>query len=158
MKNTSALFSDELKMISGATAPYFDRLISHNSEEQGDEDKQSFLDYDAFLASIKHEIALILNTRSSARKYFYNQFEGDPLIFGLPALFGLNDFQSFDVSSARDRKKISLVCEEVIKVYEPRLLETKVVAKKPCKFLQKKYSLRWVGGWKSCFKRLLTEV
>lgn len=126
MASSATLFKKEPKMTSGAATPYFDRLIDHNPTSEWDESYESFLDYDGLLASIMREVSHILNTRRGARQAFYNEVEDDAVYFGLPALFGFNDFQSFDALSTTDRRKIIGLCEKSIAMFEPRLTEVSI--------------------------------
>jgi type VI secretion system lysozyme-like protein len=73
-----------------------------------------------------HEVYRILNTRRGARQAFYTEIEDDAVYFGLPALFGFNDFQSFDALNTSDKRKIITICEKSITMFEPRLKEVNV--------------------------------
>lgn len=126
MTSSTALFKKEPKMTSGATTPFFDRLIDHHPESEWDDNYESFLDYKSLIASIMREVSFILNTRRGARQAFYNEVEDDSVYFGLPALFGFNDFQSFDALSTTDRRKVTTLCEKSITMFEPRLKEVTV--------------------------------
>lgn len=120
------LFKAEPKMILGTAIPFFDRFMDEDPRSSWDQNYQSFLDYDQLLASVIKEVSYILNTRRSARQAFYNDIEDDAVYFGLPALFGFNDFQSFDALNTLDRRKIINLCEKSISLFEPRLKNTKV--------------------------------
>ena len=126
MTSSETLFKKEPKMTSGAATPFFDRLIDHNPASEWDEAYESFLDYDSLMASVMREVSHILNTRRGARQAFYNEVEDDAVYFGLPALFGFNDFQSFDALSTTDRRKIIGLCEKSITMFEPRLTEVSI--------------------------------
>ena len=126
MSSSATLFKKEPKAKSGAATPFFDRLMDTNPESEWDDAYESFLDYDGLLASVIREVSYILNTRRGARQAFYDEVEDDAIYFGLPALFGFNDFQSFDALSTVDRRKIMLVCEKSITLFEPRLKEVSV--------------------------------
>jgi len=126
MASSATLFKKEPKMTSGATTPFFDRLIDNDPENEWDQNYESFLDYTGLLASVMREVSFVLNTRRGARQAFYNEVEDDAIYFGLPALFGFNDFQTFDALNALDRRKIIVLCEKSITFFEPRLKDVSV--------------------------------
>ena len=126
MSSSATLFKKEPKMISGAPAPFFDRLIDNDLSNEWEDGQMSFLDYDGLLASVIREVSHILNTRRSARQAFYDEVEDDAVYFGLPALFGFNDFQSFDALSTVDRRNIIMLCEKSIARFEPRLNDVSI--------------------------------
>ena len=123
---SSNLFKAEPKTILGTAVPFFDRFMDEDQLSQWDQNYQSFLSHDELLASVIKEVSHILNTRRSARQAFYDEIEDDAVYFGLPALFGFNDFQSFDALNTLDRRKIIKLCEKSISLFEPRLKNTKV--------------------------------
>ncbi|MDP3372138.1 MAG: type VI secretion system baseplate subunit TssE [Candidatus Paracaedibacteraceae bacterium] len=120
------LFKTEPKTILGTAIPFFDRFADEDPHSKWDQNYQAFLGYDELLASVINEVSHILNTRRSARQAFYDDVEDDAIYFGLPALFGFNDFQSFDALNTLDRRKIINLCEKSINLFEPRLKNTKV--------------------------------
>ena len=126
MASSATLFKKEPKMTSGAATPFFDRLTDHNPTSEWDETYESFLDYNSLIASVMREVSYILNTRRGARQAFYNEIEDDAVYFGLPALFGFSDFQSFDALSTTERRKIIGLCEKSIAMFEPRLTEVSI--------------------------------
>lgn len=126
MASKQKIFKVESKAETGTATPFFDRFKDDSPSSTTDQTYQAFLNYDALLASVIKEIEYILNTRRSARQAFYNEIEDDAIYFGLPALFGFNDFQSFDALNTLDKRNIIKLCEKSITLFEPRIKNVKV--------------------------------
>jgi type VI secretion system lysozyme-like protein len=74
------------------------------------------------LDSIQDELTAIFGTRACASAALYasapSQSPGD---FGVPSLFGIRDFQSWDAANPRDWPKIESICKRAITAFETRL-------------------------------------
>ena len=120
----------------GARPPLFDRLIDDNPEEKVDLSHKLSLTPQQLTESIQREISLILNTRLTAKNKDYEELIQDPLNFGLPSLFGFQDFQSFDASNRSQWGRICQLCQQAITTFEPRISDVQVKVDQFNKFKQ----------------------
>ena len=111
----------ETKMIIGAPAPLFDRLIDEDPETTTEYPVKKNLNRFELIQSIEHEVSRILNTRATVKRAEYEDFSEDPLNFGLPEMFGLGDFSQYDATNQQEWPRIAELCEQAIKRYEPRI-------------------------------------
>ena len=110
----------------GAKPPLFDRLIDDNPEEKVDPSHKFSLTPQQLIESIQREISAVLNTRLTAKNADYEDLSQDPLNFGLPSLFGFQDFQSFDASNSSQWGRICQLCQQAITTFEPRVTDVQV--------------------------------
>lgn len=110
----------------GAKPPLFDRLIDEHPDQTSDAPHTLTLTRQQLIASIEKEVTQILNTRATAKNQDYEDLIQDPLSFGLPSLFGFQDFQSFDASNHSEWPKIAQLCQQAIINFEPRLSDVSV--------------------------------
>ena len=110
----------------GIKPPLFDRLIDDYPEETIDSGHQYLLTHTTLIESLQRELSYILNTRLTSHNKDYDELIQDPLNFGLPSLFGLQDFNSFDGSNTAQWGHIAQLCQQAIHHFEPRLSEVKV--------------------------------
>jgi type VI secretion system protein ImpF len=110
----------------GIKAPLFDRLIDDDPTEETDSSFKMILSPQELIDSIQLEVSRILNTRLTAKNKDYEELTQDPLNFGLPFLFGFQDFQSFDSTNSVQRRRMAFTCQQAIAKFEPRLSDVKV--------------------------------
>lgn len=124
--NTAKKIYTEPKNQIGLRPPLFDRLIDDNPAEKVDLSYKMILTPQELIDSIQLEISRILSTRLTAKNEDYEEFAKDPLNFGLPFLFGFQDFQSFDGTNTTQWRRVALACQQAISKFEPRLSNVKV--------------------------------
>lgn len=110
----------------GAKQLYFDLLINDEPDEPWEDTSKSYLSPDEMVDSIACELSKVLNTRLTAKKRDYDELIEDPLNFGLPSLFGLSDFNSFDAVNPKQWSKIANLCKHAITAFEPRITKVEV--------------------------------
>lgn len=139
MQTLRKIYNEPKKEL-GLRPPLFDRLIDDNPTEKTDTNTnyKFTLSPQELIDSIQVEVSRILNTRLTAKNKDYEELTQDPLNFGLPSLFGLQDFQSFDGTNPVQWRRISSLCQQAINKFEPRLNDVKV---KVHKFNKLKQSL-----------------
>lgn len=123
MKNTLG----EPKKIIGSKPLLFERLVDLEPDKIAEFEK--VLTFEEVLESVALEVSRILNTRRSSKKDMYAELISDEDNFGLPIMFGVPDFTSFDPTDKRQRWQISINCERAIRYFEPRLKNVKVSVK-----------------------------
>ncbi|RZI45691.1 type VI secretion system baseplate subunit TssE [Candidatus Finniella inopinata] len=125
-KQTSKKIYHEPRNQVGAKPPLFDRLIDDNPVEKIDPSHKLVLTTRQLIESIQREIGAILGTRLTAKNADYDDLIQNPLNFGLPSLFGFQDFQSFDASSPSQWGRICQLCQRAINAFEPRISDVQV--------------------------------
>ncbi len=125
MSTVRKIYSEPKNQI-GIRPPLFDRLIDDNPTEKTDSSYKMILNPQELIDSIQVEVSRILNTRLTAKNKDYEELTQDPLNFGLPFLFGFQDFQSFDGTNSSQWRRIALTCQQAISKFEPRLSNVKV--------------------------------
>jgi len=117
---------NEPKNALGTKQLLFNLLVDDDPEEAWEDVSKSYLTFDEVIDSIISEISKILNTRLTAKANEYEDLKNDPLNFGIPSLFGLTDFNSFDATSPKQWLKIAQLCEMAITTFEPRITDVNV--------------------------------
>jgi len=127
-KNMRALQSiaNEPKNVLGAKQLFFDLLINDEPDEPWEDTSKYYLNPNELADSIAAEVSKVLNTRLTAKKRDYDELSGDPLNFGLPSLFGLSDFNSFDAVNPGQWLKIAALCKNAITSFESRMTNVEV--------------------------------
>lgn len=115
------------KIQRGVMPPLFERIIQHKAEKSFE---RVLLDEKGLKESIIRELGLILNTRSTVRKVYYEEHLEEIPIFGMPDFFGLEDFSDFDASNRQQWPKIALLVATTIRAAEPRLQNIHVIVDK----------------------------
>jgi type VI secretion system lysozyme-like protein len=111
----------EPKPFYGIKRPLFDLLVDDAPHTDTEDYAKNFMNSDEVVASVVSEISKILNTRRTLPAKDYESMKNDPLNFGIPSLFGLADFQSFDGASPAQWGEIARLCEQAITRFEPRI-------------------------------------
>ncbi len=111
----------EPKPFFGMKRPLFDLLVDEEPHEDSEDYSKNFMNSQEVVASVVNEISKILNTRRTATHKDYEDMKDNPLNFGIPSLFGLADFQSFDGTSPSQWAEIARLCEQSITTFEPRI-------------------------------------
>lgn len=117
---------NEPKNALGSKQLLFNLLVDEDPEEAWEDVSKSYLTFNEVIDSIISEISKILNTRLTAKFEDYDDLKDDPLNFGIPSLFGLSDFNSFDATSPNQWVKIARLCETAISTFEPRITDVGV--------------------------------
>ena len=125
MRALQSVFN-EPKSSLGAKQLFFDLLVDDEPDEPWEDTSRSYLNPDELVDSIACEISKILNTRLTAKNKDYDELTKDPLNFGLPSLFGLTDFNSFDAVNPKQWRKIANLCKNAIIAFEPRITKVEV--------------------------------
>ena len=125
MQTLRKLYNEPKKEL-GLRPPLFDRLVDENPTETTDTNYKFTLSPQDLMDSIQLEVSRILNTRLTAKNKDYEELTQDPLNFGLPSLFGLQDFQSIDGTNPGQWRRIASRCQQAISKFEPRLNDVKV--------------------------------
>jgi type VI secretion system lysozyme-like protein len=73
------------------------------------------------MQSIQDELSRIINTRAGIKKTDYDQLASNPKNFALPQMYGLSDFSQYDATAKGAYPRIAKLCENAIRMYEPRL-------------------------------------
>lgn len=102
----------------GDLAPLFDRIID---DPMGISTPKQFLTPADLRLSIVNNIALVLNTRCTVRKVYYEQSMETVALFGFPDFFGLGDFSYFNASDTGAWPEIARFIEMAIQAAEPRV-------------------------------------
>lgn len=108
----------------GDLAPLFDRIID---DPMGIATPKLFLTPADLKLSIVNNIALVLNTRCTVKKVYYEDSMEALALFGFPDFFGLGDFSYFNASDTAEWPEIARFIELAIQVAEPRVEEIHVV-------------------------------
>lgn len=111
----------EPKPFYGIKRPLFDLLVDNAPDTDTEDYAKNFMNSDEVVESVISEISKILNTRRTAPLKDYESMKDDPLNFGIPSLFGLADFQSFDGTSPAQWGEVARLCEQAITRFEPRI-------------------------------------
>lgn len=119
----------EPKNFIGTRKPLFDRLVNNTPHEAIEDVSTNYLDRDGLSESIAVEVQRLLNTRISEKKDFYQ--DGDDvdetiISYGLPSIFGMTDFNSFDATNSQEWSEIEAMCASVITHFEPRIKNVRV--------------------------------
>jgi type VI secretion system lysozyme-like protein len=117
---------NEPKNVLGAKQLFFDLLIDDEPDTPWEDTSKSYLDPDELVESIASEISKVLNTRLTAKRADYDELAMDPLNFGLPSLFGLTDFNSFDAVNPKQWRRIANLCKNAITAFESRITKVEV--------------------------------
>ena len=125
MRALQSVFN-EPKSFLGAKQLFFDLLVDDDMDEPWEDTSKSYLNADELVDSIACEISKVLNTRLTAKKKDYDDLIEDPLNFGLPSLFGLSDFNSFDAINPKQWLRIANLCKHAISAFEPRITKVEV--------------------------------
>lgn len=110
----------------GALAPLFDRLMDLEPSLTQELDPFAPLNAVQLQESITHELSLVLNTRPTAKRLADEDIPDSISDYCLPTFFGLADFSWFDAGQDFYLHKIVRLLEEVIRHYEPRLMNPKI--------------------------------
>mgnify|MGYP001034377331 CR=1 FL=1 len=116
----------EPKREQGAPISLFEKLIDNDRNAQEEVPSKRFYNRFELMQSIQAELSRILNTRANARKADYDQLASDERNFGLPQLYGLADFSQYDATNNGHHPRIARLCENAIRLFEPRLKNAKV--------------------------------
>ena len=146
---------NEPKNVLGSKQLLFSLLVDEDPDEAFEDVSKSHLSFDEVIDSVISEISKILNTRLTARLDDYEMLKDDPLSFGIPSLFGLNDSHSFDSSSPNQWVKIARLCERAITTFESRMTEVKVTIES---FDRSRQALNIVVGGKIYLNKVREEV
>ncbi|MBW8310096.1 MAG: type VI secretion system baseplate subunit TssE [Candidatus Paracaedibacteraceae bacterium] len=111
----------EPKREQGAPIPLFEKLIDNDRSTLEEVPPKRFYNRFELMQSIQLELSRILNTRANARKSEYDQLANDERNFGLPQLYGLADFSQYDATNKGHYARIARLCENAIRLFEPRL-------------------------------------
>jgi len=110
----------------GALAPLFDRLVDLEPELSQELDPFAPLSAQALQESIIHELSLVFNTRPTAKRLAGEDIPDSVSDYALPTFFGLADFSWLDAGKDFYLHRIIRLLEDVIRHYEPRLMNPKV--------------------------------
>lgn len=111
----------EPKLLHGAPIPLFDKLIDTDLSLNEEIPPKRFYNRFELMQSIQTELSRILNTRANAKKVDYDQLAAEPMNFALPQMYGLADFSQYDATSKGNYPRIAKLCENAIRIFEPRL-------------------------------------
>ncbi|AIK95577.1 type VI secretion system baseplate subunit TssE [Candidatus Odyssella acanthamoebae] len=111
----------EPKREQGAPLSLFEKLIDTDRSVQEEVPAKRFYNRFELMQSIQFELSRILNTRANAKKTEYDQLAADERNFGLPQLYGLADFSQYDATNKGHYPRIARLCENAIRLFEPRL-------------------------------------
>lgn len=109
--------SRDTRTTTGARALLFDRLEDEHPYESFEQQPRRVLDREELLQSIRKELDLLLNTRSSRVPDTPDPHEWTVLDWGLP------DFSPAFTRSPSDRRQLARRIEQAIVAFEPRLRE-----------------------------------
>ncbi|WP_010299128.1 type VI secretion system baseplate subunit TssE [Candidatus Odyssella thessalonicensis] len=111
----------EPKRKRGAPVPLFEKLIDEDRNNSDEIPPLRFYNQFELMQSIQRELGRILNTRANATKAEYDQLSIDKWNFALPQMYGLADFSQYDATNEGHHPHIALLCENAIRLFEPRL-------------------------------------
>jgi type VI secretion system protein ImpF len=112
------------KPIVGARALLFDRLVNVPDWNQQEEPSR-ILNGEQLKASVRRELARLLNTRCSIPLHRLGEEERSVVNYGIP------DFSSLSPHNADDRALIASIVGQTIAAFEPRLRQVHVEAAPP---------------------------
>jgi type VI secretion system protein ImpF len=107
------------KPIAGARALLFDRLVDVPDWNQQEEPPR-ILNREQLKASVRRELARLLNTRCSIPLHRLGEEERSVVNYGIP------DFSSLSPHNADDRVLIGSIVSQTIAAFEPRLRHVRV--------------------------------
>lgn len=139
----------------GSKALLFDRLIDNDPEEILENPVYRFNGRNEVIESIAKSVAQILNTRATVKHNEYKSLNNSTVNFGLPTMFGLVDFNSFDSTNRTEWARITNLCERAISVFETRLNSIKVEI---VSFNKQKQSLSLIIHAKLTLEKFYSEV
>ncbi len=154
MRALESALSEPKRQI-GSKALLFDRLIDNDPEESLENPVYRFNDKQDVIDSIVKSVSQILNTRATVKRDEYNNLNNSTLNFGLPTMFGLVDFNSFDGMNRTESVRITNLCERAISVFETRLNNIKVEI---VSFNKQKQSLSLIINAKLTLETFHSEV
>lgn len=125
MRALESALAEPKKQI-GSKALLFDRLIDNDPEESRENPAYRFNNKNEVIDSIVTSVSQILNTRATVKHDEYKSLNNSTMNFGLPTMFGLVDFNSFDAANLSQWGRISSLCERAISIFETRLKNVKV--------------------------------
>ncbi len=111
----------EPKRSQGAPIPLFEKLIDDDRGIAEEIPAKRYYNRFELMQSIQDELSRILNTRAGIRKSDYDQLAGNPKNFALPQMYGLSDFSHYDATAKGSYPRIARLCENAIRMFEPRL-------------------------------------
>ena len=104
------------KLIAGARALLFDRLVDVPDEERS----LRILNSEQLKASVRRELGRLLNTRCSIPLHRVGEEERSVINYGIP------DFSSLSPHNADDHALIASIVGQTITAFEPRLRQVRV--------------------------------
>jgi type VI secretion system protein ImpF len=110
------------KPIAGARALLFDRLVDVPDWNQQEEPPR-ILNREQLKASVRRELARLLNTRCSIPLHRLGEEERSVVNYGIP------DFSSLSPHNADDHALIASIVGQTIAAFEPRLRHVRVQAR-----------------------------
>lgn len=126
-KSFRTFLSDyEPKPSKGSKLPLLERLIDKAPGNTDEHPQKNFLNRAQVLESIINEISCLLNSRLSATAKTYSSYTNQEYGLGLPWMYGIPDFTSFDPSNKTLWPKINDLIKNAISYFEPRLQKIKV--------------------------------
>ena len=117
-------FAKEPKTFLGTRPLLFDRLIDDDLNSSFETNQSGFLSVDEVKDSIATEVSRLLNTRTGEK--LDSLLGDDPPPFGVPSIYGLKDFGSYDATNTQDWAMISNLITDSITYFEPRLKNVRV--------------------------------
>lgn len=111
----------EPKRSKGAPIPLFEKLIDEDLGVSEEIPVKRYYNRFELIQSIQDELSRILNTRAGVKKSDYDQLARDSKNFALPQMYGLSDFSHYDATAKGSYPRIAKLCENAIRMYEPRL-------------------------------------
>lgn len=114
----------EPKTFLGTRPLLFDRLIDDDLNSSFETNQAGYLSVDEVKDSIATEISRLLNTRTGEK--LDNLLGDEPPAFGIPSIYGLKDFGSYDAANTQDWGIIKNLILEAIAYFEPRLKDVDV--------------------------------
>jgi type VI secretion system lysozyme-like protein len=111
----------EPRPIPGAKVPLFDRLFDEGINVRQPQSSARVLDLAALCESVRDDLSRLLNTRSSLRGRVKAASLGTVIDYGTPNL------SPFAPNDEPKRNDLANSLEKIIKAYEPRLRNVKVV-------------------------------
>jgi type VI secretion system lysozyme-like protein len=154
MRALESALSEPKKQI-GSKALLFDRLIDNDPEESTENPAYRFNDRNEVIDSIAKSVSQILNTRATVKHDEYKSLNNSTVNFGLPTMFGLVDFNSFDGTNRTEWGRITNLCERAISIFETRLNTIKVEI---VSFNKQKQSLSLIIHAKLTLEKFHSEV
>lgn len=111
----------EPKRSQGAPIPLFEKLIDEDRGIPEEIPPKRYYNRFELMQSIQDELSRIINTRAGIKKDDYDQLAKSPKNFALPQMYGLSDFSQYDATARGSYPRIAKLCENAIRMYEPRL-------------------------------------